>query len=85
MTDVARDALMEAVRAAGGQARLARAVGVTVQAVHQWLNKGRVPVERASKVAEVTGVSKHRLRQDIFGPAPERHEQEANECEAVAG
>lgn len=85
MAEVAREALEEAVRLAGGQARLARAVGVTVQAVHQWLSKGRVPVERASKVAEVTGVSKHRLRQDIFGPAPERHEHDANECEAAAG
>lgn len=84
MTDVARDALLEAVMAAGGQARLARAVGVSVQAVHQWLSKGRVPVERASKVSEVTGVSKHRLRQDIFGPELDRREHETK-CEAVAG
>lgn len=83
MTEVAREALEEAVRLAGGQARLARAVGVTVQAVHQWMSKGRVPVERAVKVSEVTGVSKHRLRQDIFGPAPVAGEPE--ECEAAAG
>lgn len=46
---------------------LAEALGVFPSAISQWT---KVPSERVLKVEEVTGISRHDLRPDIFGPAP---------------
>lgn len=54
-----------AVKAAGGAAKLSRAIEVTRSAVSQWR---RVPAERVLKVEEVTGVPRHELRPDIYPP-----------------
>lgn len=62
--------LNEAKRKAGGSTELARALGdLTPQAISQWKV---VPADRVLKVEEITGVSRHDLRPDIFGPAPEK-------------
>lgn len=55
----------------GRQADLARKLGVTPQAVNQWV-KGRrpVPVRLALAIERETGVSRHRLRPDVFGTEP---------------
>lgn len=55
----------------GGQAALARALEVSPQAVSQWV-KGRrpVPPRLAIRIEELTGVSRHELRPDVFGAAP---------------
>jgi DNA-binding transcriptional regulator YdaS (Cro superfamily) len=54
--------------AAGGPAALAKALGrVTPQAVSQWK---KIPAERVRDVERVTGISRHDLRPDVFGPAP---------------
>lgn len=45
---------------------LARACGVTHGAVLQWKD---VPPARVRAIEEVTGISRHILRPDIFGPA----------------
>lgn len=59
-------ALDEAKRKAGGITGLAKAIGnITPQAVSQWK---RVPADRAIEVEMVTGVSRHALRPDVFGP-----------------
>lgn len=57
-----------AVAAAGGQAALARAVGVTAQAVHQWVKKGRIPAQRVLAVEAAAGgkVIRHELRPDLY-------------------
>lgn len=61
-------ALAEAIEMAGGNAALARHVGVTPQAISQWK---RVPADKAIKVEEATGgtISRHALRPDVFGEA----------------
>jgi len=52
----------------GRQADLARKLGVSPQAVSQWV-KGRrpVPVRLALMIERETGVSRHDLRPDVFG------------------
>ncbi|MHC6216788.1 YdaS family helix-turn-helix protein [Stenotrophomonas acidaminiphila] len=50
------------------QADLARKLGVSPQAVNQWV-KGRrpVPVRLALVIERETGISRHALRPDVFG------------------
>ncbi|WP_081623477.1 Cro/CI family transcriptional regulator [Hoeflea sp. 108] len=63
------DAIETAVEVAGGPAALARSIGgLTPQAVSQWR---KCPPERVLDVERITGVSRHLLRPDIFGPASE--------------
>jgi DNA-binding transcriptional regulator YdaS (Cro superfamily) len=63
------DALDDAKRKAGGAAGLAAKLGgITPQAVSQWK---RVPAERVLAVEKETGVSRHDLRPDIYGPQTE--------------
>ena len=59
--------LTEAVRAAGGTAALARAIGTTPQAISQWR---RVPAARVIEVEAVSGVSRERLRPDLYPGRP---------------
>lgn len=58
----------------GGPAKLAaalseRGIKITSQAISQWK---RVPPDRVILVEAITGISRHDLRPDIFGPAPTR-------------
>jgi DNA-binding transcriptional regulator YdaS (Cro superfamily) len=62
MTDKTQ-ALERAVKAAGGQAKFARLIGVTAQAVSQW---DEVPPLRVLAVERVSGVSRHELRPDLY-------------------
>lgn len=55
---------------AGGQVILAKHCSVTPQAVNQWVRKGKAPPERVIDIETATGVSRHELRPDIFGPPP---------------
>ncbi|BCH33237.1 hypothetical protein MesoLjLc_51670 [Mesorhizobium sp. L-8-10] len=66
-------ALNEAKKAIGGNTGLARALNrlgnkptITSQAISQWK---KVPDKRALDVEKVTGVSRHRLRPDVYGDA----------------
>lgn len=70
------EAVRRAIQFAGGQAALARAVGVKPQAVHQW-KQGRVPAERVIAIERATQgtVTRAMLRPDLWseangGPAP---------------
>lgn len=58
---------MEKAKAlAGGAAAMANAIGgLTSQAVSQWK---RAPAERVLDIERLTGVSRHELRPDVFGP-----------------
>jgi DNA-binding transcriptional regulator YdaS (Cro superfamily) len=59
-------ALSRAVKAAGGQAKLAEALGIYQSAVAKWVANKRVPAERVLAVEKITGVSRHELRPDIY-------------------
>ena len=60
--------IREAAEKVGGVVALAHALGLTKGAVSQW---ERVPPEHVLKLEGLTGVSRHVLRPDIFGPAPQ--------------
>lgn len=61
-------ALERAKANAGGAAALAKGIGgLTPQAVSQWK---RAPAERVLAIETLTGVSRHELRPDIYGPIP---------------
>lgn len=47
-------------------ARLARGLGITRSAVHQW---ERVPAERVVDVERITGIPRALLRPDLFDDA----------------
>lgn len=51
----------------GGQAALAKLIGVTAQAISQW---EEVPPLRVLEVERASGVSRHELRPDLY-PAEE--------------
>ncbi len=66
-----KSALERAVENVGGQAKFARLLGVTAQAVSQW---DEVPPLRVLAVESVSGVSRHDLRPDLY---PRELEKEA--------
>lgn len=46
---------------------LAKALGLRSQgSVSRWIKKGRVPSERVLKIEELTQVSRHQLRPDLY-------------------
>lgn len=53
----------------GRVTRLASACGITHSAVLQW---PQVPADKVLEVERVTGISRHDLRPDVFGPAEDR-------------
>ncbi|WP_312681004.1 transcriptional regulator [Stenotrophomonas chelatiphaga] len=54
-----------------GQAGIARLLGVTPQAVNQWVSGNRpVPPRHVLSIEAATGVSRHVLRPDVFGCPP---------------
>jgi TorA maturation chaperone TorD/DNA-binding transcriptional regulator YdaS (Cro superfamily) len=58
--------LEEAIKAAGGVASLARAIGIAQPSVSNWT---RIPAERVLAVEALTSVSRFILRPDIYGSA----------------
>src|SRR6266480_5921034 len=62
-----RDAgLEQAIRAAGGVASLARAIGIAQPSVSAW---SRIPAERVLAVEALTRVHRFTLRPDLYGPS----------------
>lgn len=58
--------IQAAVEKAGGVNALALMVGVSYQAVQQWVKSRRVPAERVLDIERATGVARHALRPDIY-------------------
>lgn len=67
------DIVQKAAERVGGAAELARALGITRQALYQW---DKVPADRVLDIERLTGVARHALRPDLYaaaegaGPAP---------------
>jgi len=64
-------ALGRTIKAAGGVSNLAAKLKTTPQVIVHWRARG-VPAERVLDVEEATGVTRHELRPDIFGKAPQQ-------------
>jgi DNA-binding transcriptional regulator YdaS (Cro superfamily) len=64
----------EAIRAAGGPTKLAKAIGVDHSTVIGWRRANRIPAERVRAVAVASGIPAHQLRPDIFDPPPPNSE-----------
>ena len=60
-------ALRAAIIAAGGSSAVAVALNIRPQAVSQW---GKAPAARVIDLERISGISRHVLRPDVFGPAP---------------
>lgn len=58
-------AVQSAVAAAGSQTNLAKALGITPQAVQRWVTQGYVPAFRVIEVAAATGVAAEELALDL--------------------
>lgn len=63
--------IQRAARLAGGQSALARAIGVTPQAVQKWCATGEIPAARVIDVERLSGVSRSELCPAIYPPAPQ--------------
>lgn len=63
--------LSKAIKQAGGQAQLAREIGLSRSSVNRWIHKfnGRVPPEHLIHIYHFTGVTPHELRPDLH-PTP---------------
>lgn len=65
-------ALFEACEVAGGQSALARLLELKSQgSVSGWIAAGRAPAERVLAIEAATGVSRHRLRPDLYPIEPQ--------------
>jgi TorA maturation chaperone TorD len=60
--------LTEAFRSTGGVSELARRLGISQPSVSNWI---RVPAERVIAVEAATGISRNKLRPDLYGDGPE--------------
>ncbi|WP_164227292.1 transcriptional regulator [Stenotrophomonas maltophilia] len=70
-------ALDRAVQSAGSQQALAQLLGIKPPSVSGWYDRCRVPAERCIAIELATGVSRHQLRPDVFGPDPAESQTEA--------
>ncbi len=74
------NALERAVEIVGGQTALAKSLGKRQSLIWSWLQKdGVVPAEHCLPIETATQgrVTRHDLRPDIFGPAPQASSGEA--------
>lgn len=66
------NAIEKAVRLAGSQTALANLVGVTTQAVQQWVKQGKPPSGRCRKIEAALDrqVTRYELDPEMFGDEP---------------
>lgn len=69
-----KEAFEQAIQKAGGQSELSRKLGtfgitLSQQMIsHHLRSSGLCPAEMVLKIEALTGVSRHELRPDVFGP-----------------
>lgn len=68
----------QAAEKVGGLSKLANELGIKHQAFYSWR---RVPAARVLDLERITGVSRHAMRPDVYGPAP--HTLTPDVCEAA--
>lgn len=56
---------------------LARQLGIKPPSVYEWKVRRRIPAERVLEIERLTGISRHDLRPDVYGPAPENESSDA--------
>lgn len=61
-----------AIERVGSQQALADALGIKSPSITDWHRRGKIPAERCLAIESLTGISRHALRPDVFGPAPKR-------------
>lgn len=65
------DVVSRAAEKVGGLGKLASLLGIRHQAFYSWR---RVPAERVLDLERISGISRHDIRPDVFGPASEAAE-----------
>lgn len=70
------ESLDRACAAAGSQQALADLIGIKSPSISEWRQRGKVPVERCLVIETATAgaVTRHDLRPDVFGAAPDKQE-----------
>ena len=68
--DLARAALEDAIARSGGVVALSNRLQVNQPVVSNWRIRGKAAAASVLAIESATGVSRHDLRPDIFGPAP---------------
>lgn len=59
------------IKQLGGATKAAEALGLSgPSVVLNWRKRNSVPADKALAVEALTGISRHDLRPDVFGPAP---------------
>lgn len=67
MAHMSKAAILEACEKAGGQTAFARLLGLKSQgSVSNYIKRGRLPPKYVLTVEARTGVSRHKLRPDIY-------------------
>ena len=59
--------IKDLIRRGGGPSKIGRALGLSHSTVLGW---SKVPAEHVLAVETETGISRHEIRPDVFGPAP---------------
>ncbi len=68
--------IASAVEKLGGQVPLAKLLEVNPSLVSQWVTgRLKVAARHCLTIEKATGVSRHDLRPDVFGPAPAQGEE----------
>ncbi len=67
------EALRRAIQSVGGIYALARALGLTHQAIYQW---EKCPVLRVLEIERLTGVPREELRPDVYPPGQQHNSRE---------
>lgn len=65
MTSKDNAGVLEAIKVAGSQSKLAELLGIDQPLIAYYL-KTQVPAKRAIQIEEVTGVSKKKIRPDLW-------------------
>lgn len=69
------DPIALAIKAAGGPSAVAAKLGLKhPSVVTNWRDRKQVPAEHVRDLERISGISRHVLRPDVFGPLPEQGE-----------